>query len=76
MGELLKLILCIYVCFLICSAVVAFIKFVADTRKWHDKEERIHITASQFEEDLKESSPEPVESEPESEVKIDVSESR
>lgn len=76
MGELLKLILCIYVCFLLGSAVVAFFKFVADTRKWHDKEERIHITASQFEEDLKESSAEPVEAEPESEVKIDVSESR
>lgn len=76
MGELLKLILCIYVFFLLCSAVVAFIKFVVDTRKWHDKEERIHITASQFDEDLKESSPEPVEAEPESEVKIDVSESR
>lgn len=76
MSELLKLILCIYVLTLIFSALVAFFKFIVDTRKWHDKEERIHITASQFEEDLKESSPDPVEAEPESEVKIDVSESR
>lgn len=76
MGELLKLILCLYLITLVFSAIVAFFKFVFDVRKWHDKEERIHITASQFEEDLKESSPEPVEAEPESEVKIDVSESR
>ena len=76
MSELLKLILCVYLITLVCSAVVAFFKFVLDVRKWHDKEERIHITASQFEEDLKESSPVPVEAEPESEVIIDVSESR
>lgn len=76
MGELLKLILCFYLITLVCSALVAFFKFIVDTRKWHDKEERIHITASQFEEDLKESPPVPVEAEPESEVKIDVSESR
>lgn len=76
MSELLKLILCLYLITLVFSAIVAFFKFVFDVHKWHDKEERIHITASQFEEDLKESPPDSVEAEPESEVKIDVSESR
>lgn len=54
MGALLKLALTIYIVSLIISMIGAFIKFVADTHKWHDREERVHITKSAFESDLEE----------------------
>lgn len=55
MGELLKLVLVIYVITLIFSMIIAVIKFVIDTWKWHDPEKRVHITKSAFEDELKES---------------------
>lgn len=54
MGELLKLVLVIYVVTLIISMIIAVVKFVIDTWRWHDREERVHITKSKFEADLKE----------------------
>lgn len=46
MGELLKLVLVIYVITLIISMVGAFIKFLADVHKWHDREEKVVIEPS------------------------------
>ena len=65
MGELLKLALTIYVLSLVLSMVIAVIKFVVDTWRWHDPEKRVHITKSAFEADLKE---EETEEQEESEV--------
>lgn len=50
MGELLKLVLVIYVISLIIALVGAFIKFLADVHKWHDREERVTIEPSNLEE--------------------------
>lgn len=61
MGELLKLVLVFYVITLIISMIIAVIKFVIDTWKWHDPEKRVHITKSAFEDDLKESEESEVE---------------
>lgn len=55
MGELLKLALTIYVISLVISMAISVVKFVVDTWRWHDREERVHITKSAFEADLKES---------------------
>ncbi len=54
MGEILKLILSVYMITLIITMIGAFIKFVLDVWKWHDREEKTVITASQFEADLNE----------------------
>ena len=54
MGEILKLILSVYMITLIITMIGAFIKFFLDVRKWHDREEKTVITASQFEADLNE----------------------
>ncbi len=74
MGEILKLILSVYMITLIITMIGAFIKFVLDVWKWHDREVKTVITASQFEADLNE--PEevneisaPVDETKESEVK-------
>lgn len=50
MGDLLKLILILYVITLIFSMIIAVIKFVVDTWKWHDPEKRVHISESSCEE--------------------------
>lgn len=55
MGEILKLVLVLYVLSLIFSMFVVLVKFVIDTWRWHDKEERVYITKSKFESDLEES---------------------
>lgn len=54
MGEILKLILSVYTITLIVTMIGAFIRFILDVRKWHDKEVKTVITASQFEADLNE----------------------
>lgn len=61
MGELLKFVLVIYVITLIISMIIAVVKFVIDTWRWHDREERVHINKSAFEDDLKESDESEVE---------------
>ena len=60
MLDFIQLILSGYLITLIISMIIATIKFVADTRKWHDKEERVQVFASNFEKELEE---EPIESE-------------
>lgn len=55
MGVLLKFALAIYILSLSFSMFCALIRFLLDVRRWHDKEEKVHITPSQFEADLKES---------------------
>lgn len=55
MGEIIKLVLALYVLSLIFSMFVVLVKFIIDTWRWHDKEERVYITKSKFEADLKES---------------------
>lgn len=72
MGELLKFAFTLYVLSLVFSMLCALVRFLADVRKWHDKEEKVHITPSQFEADLNE----PVEEEEEKEVEEDVGECR
>ena len=67
MGEILKLALTIYVLSLVVSMVIAVIKFVIDTWRWHDPEKHVHITKSAFEADLKEE--QETEEQEESEVK-------
>lgn len=64
MGDLLKFAFTLYILSLVFSMLCALFRFLADVRKWHDKEEKVHITPSQFEADLNE----PVEEEEEKEV--------
>lgn len=52
MGSLIGSILCLYLITLLVSMVLAFFRFIADVKKWHDKEEKVHITPSQFEADI------------------------
>ena len=52
MGSLIGSILCLYLISLLVSMVLAFFRFIADVKKWHDKEEKVHITPSQFEADI------------------------
>ena len=52
MGVLLKFFLVIYIISLLFSLFVALIHFVIDVFRWHDREESVHITPSQFEADL------------------------
>ena len=72
MGDLLKFAFTLYILSLVFSMLCALFRFLADVRKWHDKEEKVHITPSQFEADLNE----PVEEEEEKEVEEDVGECR
>ena len=72
MGELLKFAFTLYILSLVFSMLCALVRFLADVRKWHDKEEKVHITPSQFESDLNEL----VEEEEEKEVEEDVGECR
>lgn len=44
--ALLKLIFCVYLITLIISMIVALIKFIIDTFRWHDREEKVEIFAS------------------------------
>lgn len=82
MGDLLKLILCIYVITLIISMVIAVIKFVIDTFRWHDREEKAKIFASndssneETEDKTSESEKESISEVKESEVIENDSESR
>lgn len=72
MGDLLKFAFTLYILSLVFSMLCALVRFLADVRKWHDKEEKVHITPSQFEADLNE----PVEEEEEKEVEEDAGECR
>lgn len=72
MGDLLKFAFTLYILSLVFSMLCALVRFLADVRKWHDKEEKVHITPSQFEADLNE----PVEEEEEKEVEEYVGECR
>lgn len=54
MWEILSLILVLYVISLIFSMFVVLVKFIIDTWRWHDKEERVYITKSKFKSDLDE----------------------
>lgn len=55
MWEIISVVLALYVLSLIFSMFVVLVKFIIDTWRWHDKEERVYITKSKFEADLKES---------------------
>jgi len=55
MGVLVGSILYLYGFSLIISMFVALVRFFIDVKKWHDREELVHITPSQFEADLNES---------------------
>lgn len=55
MGALVGSILYLYGFSLIISMFVALVRFFIDVKKWHDIEEPVHITPSQFEADLNES---------------------
>lgn len=72
MGSLIGFAFTLYILSLIFSMFCALFRFLADVRKWHDKEEKVHITPSQFEADLNE----PVEEEEEKEVNEDAGERR
>lgn len=72
MGELLKFAFTLYILSLVFSMLCALVRFLADVRKWHDKEEKTHITPSQFEADLNES----LTDDKEKEVEEDVGECR
>ena len=52
MGALVGSILYLYGFSLIISMFVALVRFFIDVKKWHDVEEPVHITPSQFEADL------------------------
>ncbi len=52
MGNILGSILYLYGISLIISMICALFRFLADVKKWHDKEEPVHITPSEFEADL------------------------
>lgn len=72
MGDLLKFALTLYILSLVFSMLCALVRFLADVRKWHDKEEKVHITPSQFEADLNE----PLTENEEKEVQEDAGERR
>lgn len=72
MGDLLKFALTLYILSLVFSMLCALVRFLADVRKWHDKEEKVHVTPSQFESDLNE----PVTENEEKEVEEDAGERR
>lgn len=72
MGELLKFAFTLYILSLVFSMLCALVRFLADVRKWHDKEEKTHITPSQFEADLNE----PLTNDKEKEVEEDAGERR
>jgi hypothetical protein len=46
MGALIKLILVLYLFSLLFSMFVALLRFLIDVAKWHDKEKKVKITAS------------------------------
>ena len=77
MGSFLSFALTLYLYSLIVSMFLALIRFLADVRKWHDKEEKVHITKSAFEADLNEpvQAAEPVENPVGEEVEKDDSKS-
>ncbi|NLG03325.1 MAG: hypothetical protein GX567_05795 [Clostridia bacterium] len=52
MGALVGSILYLYFISLIISMFAALFRFLLDVKKWHDIEEPVHITPSQFEADL------------------------
>ncbi len=52
MLDFIQLILSVYLITLIISMIIATVKFVIDTRKWHDKEERVQVFASNWESEL------------------------
>lgn len=54
MRDFLTFALSLYVLSLVFSMLCALVRFLLDVRKWHDKEEKVHITPSQFEADLNE----------------------
>ena len=54
MGVFLSGALTLYIYTLIFSMILALFRFLLDVRKWHDKEEKVHITKSAFEADLNE----------------------
>lgn len=56
MGALLKLILCFYLLTLIFSMVVSLIKFIVDTYRWHDKEEKFETVESSLDSETVENS--------------------
>lgn len=72
MGSLIGFAFTLYILSLVFSMFCALVRFLADVRKWHDKEEKVHITPSQFEADLNE----PVAEEEEKEVNEDAGERR
>ena len=72
MGSLIGFAFTLYILSLVFSMLCALVRFFADVRKWHDKEEKVHITPSQFEADLNE----PVTEEEEKEVNEDAGERR
>lgn len=72
MGELLKFAFTLYILSLVFSMLCALVRFLVDVRKWHDKEEKTHITPSQFEADLNE----PLTNDKEKEVEEDAGERR
>lgn len=72
MGSLIGFAFTLYILSLVFSMFCALVRFLADVRKWHDKEEKVHITPSQFEADLNE----PVTEEEEKEVNEDAGERR
>lgn len=53
--SILSTLLCIYLFSLVFSLFCGLVRFLRDIRKWKDKEEPVHITASQFEDDLSDS---------------------
>ena len=55
MSSLFGLILFFYGLSLIFSMFCALVRFLLDVKKWHDKEEVVHITPSQFQKDLTDS---------------------
>lgn len=55
MGTLLKFVITLYILSLIFGMFCALVRFLIDVAKWHDKEEKVHITPSEFEADLNES---------------------
>lgn len=76
MSVLLKFVLIIYILSLSISMFCALIRFLLDVRRWHDKEEKVHITPSQFEADLNEPETEEKNMEEEKEIEEDAREHR
>lgn len=77
MGNILSFALTLYLYSLLFSMFLALVRFLVDVRKWHDKEEKVHITKSAFEADLNEpvQAAEPVENPVGEEVEKDDSKS-